>query len=78
MNEMKYIVFEIGNWIPEFAIVFPSYIKHDTFKNIGKPIGAGFVSKNEDGSHYVHGWSESLKVNSRPQDKKLIQELLDK
>jgi hypothetical protein len=72
---------EDGKFIDrEIIYVFPNQIIHRSFANkIGsrrRVVGAGFVGKQQDGSHFCHGKSESLGVESRNEDTALLRIML--
>ena len=68
MDKFKYIVFD-EDGLPEFGIIFPSYIQHDRMARMigAKPITAGFV-KIQSGKIVCFGSSISLKLMSDPED----------
>jgi hypothetical protein len=69
--KLKYIVYENGDG-SEYFILFPIFIKHDTFEySFRHIISAGFVNINNDIGQ-CYGKSESLDKQSRIEDSELI------
>lgn len=85
---MKYICFENGQTGKEEIHLFPANVHHDCFSEVAGhiknhtgsgwmrinryPVSAGFV----DGNLRCHGKSETLGLESRPQDTKILKEQL--
>lgn len=78
MRKFKYIIVLFGNH--EIAITFPDFVGHDEMARMmgpyRKPISAGFFTVCVDEDRRAHadayGESVSLKLKSRPEDSKII------
>lgn len=72
---MKYVVV-VDNRGEESAIVFPEFVNHNTICNRNGPIlSAGFCAYgNLTKKWNAFGESITLRMKSRPQDSKLIEE----
>lgn len=76
--ETKYIAFDDGITV----VVFPSWLNHTDVARVGgvfaiRPISAGFVQKNDDGTFTAYGESITLNLKSDPKlDSKLLNKLL--
>jgi len=72
----KYIIVTDGGL--EFAIIFDKILAH---KNISagrtQVVSAGFCSLDSDGVWHTYGKSESLSLDSRPQDAKILNRIMD-
>jgi len=74
MKQMKYVMFA-GTLHPE-PVIFPTVQTHADMANLlkercGDPISAGFVDITE-GEICAYGESDSLGIQSRPQDGQII------
>lgn len=84
MRDFKYAVGKIragkrndaaGTFIDiEVALTFPASVPHDKMRYVfcGEPTSAGFFELTENGVH-VFGHSETLGLQSRPEDATLIE-----
>jgi hypothetical protein len=57
-------------------VVFDDSFHHSDFHHIGKAVSAGFCHINEEGSYTCYGDSVSLRLESRPEDSRLLSKLL--
>ena len=75
---MKYVIFLRGGM--EEVMLFPPWWDHaDTLNKFfhGEVISAGKITRNGSGQLYCHGFSNSLKIKSRPvEDLDLILRML--
>jgi len=67
----------------ELPVIFPHLINHSDMRHAGKVVSAGFCQMYAtDGENTVSvcvfGKSESLKLESRPEDKEIIEEWLNR
>ena len=71
MKSMKYITVDDG--MNDNVIIFPLWMEHKSIHNGvgGDILGAGMVSF-QNGKAVCHGHSQSLGVNSRPEDAELL------
>jgi len=79
-NNTKYIIVDYG-FTGEFPILFPYMINHSDVSNgyVGEVVSAGFVQVDlETGVVSVFGKSDSLKIESRPEDAEIIKRELNK
>jgi hypothetical protein len=89
MIDSKYVVIKQrlgvdtkGRFIDkEIIFVFPNEIIHRDFamNNHGtssRMRGAGFIGRDKNGTHFCYGRSDSLSVDSRPEDTILLKNLL--
>ena len=75
-KELKYVMMDIQ------PILFSKMQQHSDFKHIGKITSAGFCYITYDEENYkfnvtVHGSSVSLKLESNPDDARLIELILN-
>lgn len=75
MDEIKYVVV-LGCGGIETIILFPAWLRHNSFKPSFDVVAAGFVGRTSDTKcgFYCHGASDSLGLKCRPE---LDQRLLD-
>lgn len=89
MEELKYVMFDLEGL--EFPILFPKFVNHNrTEEGMVHSIRRSFSDKGLTGGdaevvsagfwdgRNAHGMSESLKMNSRPQDTDIITKFLGK
>jgi len=69
MNNLKYVVTDEN----DFAI-FTTLTEHRKIGDslFGKPVGAGFVTRDEQGNFKCYGESISLNLKSRKEDEVII------
>lgn len=77
MNALKYIIDDIGGFM-----IFSNYVKHNdaarTLQNSSQSpvVSAGFCHFDENSKIVCYGYSQSLKLQSRPEDSEIIQSKL--
>lgn len=82
---MKYIIFEIDG-LPS-PVLFPEYVPHSTVAlslqseeakagHAVRAVSAGFCFRAKADRVQIHGRSESLNLDSRPEDSQIIAALL--
>ncbi len=74
MKHAKYVI--VGHFGLELPIIFSPTIEHNYVIGHLKPISAGFCHKDGQGNYTVSGSSDSLKLNSRPEDANILNYLL--
>lgn len=70
MNHWKYVMFS-SPFIGPTIILFPPHLNHTDMANAfshREVVSAGFVMQGEDGNLVCYGRSDSLKVDSKPED----------
>ena len=80
-DNTKYIIAEQYDGT-ELPVIFPHLINHSDIRCPGKVVSAGFCQIFADGvnlvSVAVFGKSDSLKMDSRPEDKEIIEKWLNR
>ena len=72
----KYIIIDRDGL--EYPIVFNPILGHDSFISFNiKAVSAGFCQLGEDGKWVAWGKSVALKLNSRPEDEKILNTFLE-
>ena len=75
MNSSKYLIIDCNGI--ECSVVFSHLFTHNQF-GLGKNvISGGFCYRNQHGSYQVYGKSVSMNVESRPEDARILDELLE-
>ena len=80
LHAAKYIIYDDG--LTDVVIIFPNHIQHNSMAMMlgCEPISAGFVeidgTRSDEPRAIAFGESVSLGLKSRPQDSKIIQEML--
>jgi hypothetical protein len=80
-DDTKYII--VDQQGTELPVIFPHLINHSDMRHAGKVVSAGFCQifasdADKKVSVAVGGKSDSLKINSRPEDKEIIERWLNR
>lgn len=68
MREMKYVMID-----ENFPVIFHNTVVHRDMRYAGRITSAGFCQQDAEGTWFCYGRSESLNMDSHPeQDSKII------